>query len=950
MSTSTARRRRIPGAPAFRPRLTPIAAACSGLMFLAGAAYAQQPPADAGSKADQAADSKAQAEAKAKAKAKSDKVEAVDKLVVTGIRSSIESSVAAKRNSDSIVEVVTAEDIGKLPDVSIAESLARLPGLAAQRVSGRAQVIAIRGLSPDFAGTLLNGRQQVTSGDNRSVEYDQFPAELIYSATVYKTPDASLIGQGLSGTVDLRSIRPLEVSGRRISLNARGEWNSNDALNANTKTKGNRFSASYVDRFADNTIGVALGFAHLDTPAQDLHYKAWGFSTGEANSFCAQHPDWGCSATSGVPIGTTYLNGFEVEALSRSQKRNGAMAVVEFRPNANIHSTVDLYYSKFEKDESMRGLMGSLGDNWGGVPGAAYSNVQSTPVGNSTTFLTGATIANANMVVRNDLNTRDDRLRSAGWNTEVRIGDKWRAIADLSYSSAEREENVIETYAGIRPAYATFNASIPTAPGFPSLVPNVDYRDASRVRLSDPAGWGHDGLWKLPKAKDVIKAMRLEGKRDLDGVFGGVEFGYHRATREKTREMNELAANLRNDRAPVAVGSAFLQSPTSLAFAGIPGVVAYDVLGALGSQYDLVPQALDQIINRNYEVKETVDTAFAKLDIDTRLGSVQVRGNVGVQFVHTDQSSHGFSRLGGTVSDTTRGTTYDDVLPSLNLVFDAGRGYIARFGAAKTLARGRMDDMRAGADVSISATSHLWSGSGGNPQLEPWRAKSYDLSFEKYFGRRSYVAVAGFYKELDTYIYTKKIEYDFTGIPNTSALVPAGNIGLFERPINGSGGYVHGSEISGAFEGGLIAPMLDGFGVQASASFTSSTVHPNGPGTSQRLPGLSGTVTNAIVYYEKAGFSARVGQRYRSGFRGEITGLHNAREFTEILPDRQTDAQVGYEFTSGQLRGLSVLLQVNNLTDSPLKTKQGNGLGDAIAPLEYNKYGRQYLLGATYKF
>ncbi|HSN31850.1 MAG TPA: TonB-dependent receptor plug domain-containing protein, partial [Ideonella sp.] len=110
-------------------------------------------------------------------------------VTVTGIRGSIESSIAVKRNSDEIVEAVTAEDIGKLPETSIAESLARLPGLTAQRVNGRDQVISIRGLAPKFGVTLLNGREIVSTGDNRSVEFDQFPAELIYSAAVYKTPD-----------------------------------------------------------------------------------------------------------------------------------------------------------------------------------------------------------------------------------------------------------------------------------------------------------------------------------------------------------------------------------------------------------------------------------------------------------------------------------------------------------------------------------------------------------------------------------------------------------------------------------------------------------------------------------------------------------------------------------------------------------------------------------------
>src|SRR5690606_28320185 len=116
----------------------------------------------------------------------------LDTVTVTGIRRGIESAIAVKRDATSIVEAISAEDIGKLPDVSIAESIARLPGLAAQRVAGRAQVISVRGLSPDFATTLLNGREMVSTGDNRSVEFDQYPSELINGVTVYKTPDAGL--------------------------------------------------------------------------------------------------------------------------------------------------------------------------------------------------------------------------------------------------------------------------------------------------------------------------------------------------------------------------------------------------------------------------------------------------------------------------------------------------------------------------------------------------------------------------------------------------------------------------------------------------------------------------------------------------------------------------------------------------------------------------------------
>jgi iron complex outermembrane receptor protein len=146
-------------------------------------------------------------------------------IVVSGIRASLDSSARIKRNSTLIVDSVSAEDIGKLPDVSIADSLARLPGVTAQRLEGRDQRLSIRGLGPDFSTTLLNGREQVTVGDNRGVEYDQYPAEFFKNVNVYKTADASLIAAGIAGTVDLRMLRPLDTDKRVFSVAARGEMN-----------------------------------------------------------------------------------------------------------------------------------------------------------------------------------------------------------------------------------------------------------------------------------------------------------------------------------------------------------------------------------------------------------------------------------------------------------------------------------------------------------------------------------------------------------------------------------------------------------------------------------------------------------------------------------------------------------------------------------------------------
>jgi iron complex outermembrane receptor protein len=902
--------------------ITPIAAACA--LMMAASAHAQEAAKDAA---------------------------APTTVVVTGIRGSIESSISAKKNAEGITEVVTAEDIGKLPDVSIADSLARLPGLTAQRVQGRAQVIAIRGMSPDFAGTLLNGREQVTTGDNRGVEFDQFPSELINGATVYKTPDAGLIGQGLSGTVDMHAVRPLDFKERKIALNARGEHNSNGTLNKGFSATGKRLSASYIDQFLDNKVGVALGFAHLDSPGQDMHYKAWGFEQAGPDNNCNQHPDWGCHPVRGVPDGTTYQTGFETEALSRTQKRDGLMGVFEFKPNKDVHSTVDLYYSQFKKDETMRGLMGSLGESWGDNQPGEYSNLQTTAMGQGQ-LINAANVKAGQFVVRNDLNTRDDKLKAAGWNTRVKLDKDWSASVDLSYSNANRHENVIESYAGL-PGTTNWSMNLPVGGnGFPQIVPDLNYADAGKVMLTDAAGWGHDALWKKPIMNDTLKSLRLEGERHLNSTFfDRVTFGVNHSNREKDREMNEFTANLKNDRAPVLVPGSLLEQPTSLGFGGIPGVLSYRVMDTLNAMYDIAPTAQDQIINRNYEVFEKVTTAYTKVGINTDVtDKVALKGNFGLQFVHTNQSSHGFSAMDGVdgVQDITEGTSYNNVLPSLNLNFELPADQYVRFGLARTMARPRMDDMKAGASVGINPTNHQWSGSGGNPLLKPWLANGADVSYEKYFDKHSYVAVAGFFKKLQTYIFNQTVNHDFSGTPNPSGLVPSGSIGQYYAPANGQGGNVKGLELSGAYDFGALSSVLEGIGVQASTSFTQSSLHAQGPDDPTKLPGLSGTVAGLTLYYEKNGFSTRISEHYRSAFTGEVTGLYNARSFTQINAEKGADFQMGYEFNDGKLKGMSLLLQINNLTNSPYRTTNGTTNG-VLAPEMYERYGRQIMVGVNYK-
>ena len=338
-----------------RSHLTSGAAACAGMMlaFGAGIAAAADAPADAAESP------------------------ALEELTVTGIRASIASAISMKEDSNSIIESISAEDLGKLPDLSIADSLARLPGLAAQRTDGRSNYISIRGFAADFSGTTFMGREQASSGENRGVEFDQYPAELINAVQVYKTPDASLIGQGLAGTVNLETIKPLSSNDLHLAFNARGQRDSFGNLNPGEGIgrTGSRLSFSIVDQFFDHTLGVAFGVARLNAPIQEKQYQAWywGRNNGPPGSDTYQGAGW-AGHVDGLPDFALSEEGNQARAKSLGEIRTGLMSVLEWAPNEQFHSELDLFYSKFQEDVSLNGLQWSSSP-WDGIN---YTNVTTT--------------------------------------------------------------------------------------------------------------------------------------------------------------------------------------------------------------------------------------------------------------------------------------------------------------------------------------------------------------------------------------------------------------------------------------------------------------------------------------------------------------------------------------------------------------------------------------------
>lgn len=962
--------------PARRWAVTPVAAACA---MLAPAVQAQDAP---------------------------------QQVVVTGIRASIETSVAAKRASDNIVEVVSAEDIGKLPDSSIAESLARLPGLTGQRGSdGRVNVISIRGLSPAFSGALLNGREVVSSNDGRAVEYDQFPSELIGQAIVYKTPNATLIGQGLSGTVDLRARRPLDSRGREFALNARLESNSNDTQVPGVASPiGKRFSASYVNQFADRTIGLALGFAHLESTTQSRvteldqygDYTPYGVPIQGVPPSLYNVPDnWGYNSAAMLPM---FWTGSQS---TKKNVRDGLMAVLEFRPNQDLRSQVDLYYSRFDTHEVGGKLTSNMFASWGQLFGLGVQNtlsdVTTVQVGQNT-YATGATASALPTTTTNWDTKRRDTISALGWNTEYKLNDTWTLDADLSYSRDVRDESYQEVYAGPWNnaantwAYGPFRWNVPVNGAAQSFTPLQEgfLSNPAGIRFGDVVGFDYvpgeprwTGVIRDPHAEDEIKSLRVSFKRGLDlaGVFSGLTTGLNHTGRDKSVEKNEtrLLMPLDADGNPIRdIPAAAVRDPLNMSWMGVPQFIRLDVpflarSGALDQK-----AAEFQLKGNDAFVSERITTAYAQLDIDTELAGIPVRGNLGLQVVNTRQHSEGYEYLGldnnnpdlDLLFRRSGGANYTDVLPSLNLVANVQRDLITRFGLGIATARPNINDMRAGGSTPRLNTDPgpnqgTWQTTyAGNPELKPWKATAIDLSVEKYFGKRSYLGVALFRKNLLSYITATEQPVDRTQTPIPDDFVPAPGVvvqpvGGQIQPRNGSGGFVEGLELSAALEGGLLTPALDGFGVVVSASKLNSNItdqkvdqNSNNVLVNVRTPinGLSGLSNSITVYYEQHGFSARVSQRYRSAFTATTRDIFFRPTTRSQGSDKVVDLQLGYAFADDSaLRGLSLTLQVNNLLDSVTRNYKTPGNADVPDPTQLvpnytYQFGRQILFGANYKF
>ncbi|CCQ11714.1 Predicted maltose-specific TonB-dependent receptor [Pseudoalteromonas luteoviolacea B = ATCC 29581] len=897
------------------------------------------------------------------------KKEDVEVIEVKGFRASVVESINTKRFSTEVVESISAEDIGKLPDSSIAESIARLPGLTAQRLDGRASRVSIRGFGENESATTFNGREQVSISDNRGVEFDLYPSEIMSAVTVYKTPSASIEAEGIAGVINMQTIKPLSIDERVFQVNGQYEQTSLEKLNPDGNDSGFRGTVSYIDKFADDTLGVAFAYTTMTSPNQEKRWNAWGYPEFDAN---------------GQKF--SILGGAKPFVRSSTLERDSAMLVVEAAPSDKLSMVFDALYVDFKDEKILRGIEIPFAWGQGSISG------ESATVDPETGFVTSALTQGQRVVVRNDYEDRSAELTSFGFNSKYNVDTDLTVEFDASYSSVDREIWSLESYSGTgrgndrgiadNIGYA-FNGANTGA----QFSHQLDYSDYNLIKIGGPLSWGwssalnekygvvgtdyenqlQDGFINAPTIDDELMSLKLAAKKTLESdLVSSVEFGISYRDREKTKMsegyfMTVSSFSYPDNPGMLTVPEEYRLGTANLDFIGMGNMIAYDSRRMVqDGMFGLLKESLTNPSHatKSWQVAEEVTAAFAQANIDTEVSGMPLKGNAGLRYVKTTQSSRGnaFGVVGGKVqlSPTHIEHDYSHFLPSLNLSLTIDDQQTVRFGAAKTISRPRLDEMNASINASYSQTpdenGNYWSVSGGNPSLEPKEAVGIDLTYENYFSPEGYFSVAVFNKNLTSWIFDGKYNIDMTGVADPSTgEIPANSNGSGSGKVNGGGGTLWGYELSLALPFNVFHDSLDGFGLIASHTKVNSDIEDQ-KGNEYQLPGLSDKIQSLTVYFEKNGIQARTSMRKRDDFKGDVYGLGFNTDQVDILGETIWDAQIGYDFSEGgvdSLKGLSVTFQVQNITEEPFTSLSGD---NALQVRDYQDYGRTYLLGFSYKF
>lgn len=889
----------------------------------------------------------------------------LENIIVTGYRESLGQALDFKRESIGSVDTILAEDIADFPDLNLAESLQRIAGVSIARDAGEGRQITVRGLGPQFTRVRINGMEALstaggtdaTGGTNRSRSFDfnVFASELFNKITVRKTASAELEEGSLGATVDLMAARPFDYSGATFVTSLQGGYND---LSSEVDP---RAALLVSNIFADGRLGALLSVAYSERTLQDdgastVRWQSGGFTSLDPSYTSAPTlAEINAAFRPRIPRYDNYLH---------EQERLGITGSLQFAVSESTTLNFDALYSKLDGSRTEMFLQAPVFSAGGanGIGGVDVVEAEIRQSGDTSSLVYG---------VFNDVDIR----------SEQRYDELTTEFTQFSLEGVQDLGDVrIRGFAGWaesdhdNPIQTTLLFDRTDIDGYV-----YDFRNDDRLPLityggidvTDPSTWTLSQIRLRPQtATNTYATFDFDVAYDFSDrltLRTGMQYKEYEFETTEKRRSNGTTANQEGIIPANVAGTplADYSRVTRISGLGAPSgtvlrwlVPDVRAAGGLFNLYDegVFPLGIETSLGNNQKVEEEDTGVFAQLDFRFDALGIPFRGNVGARYVQTRLTSEGYAFSAGVPVRLTAQNTYDDVLPSLNLVANVTDDFLVRFSAAQVMTRPNLGNLAPSTTVSVSGNNRTVT--SGNPTLDPFEADAFDLSFEWYFAEDALLSLALFYKDIGTFVSTARDTRPFTGnpygLPDELAINACGATPgctpdadwIFSVPNNTPGGDLEGLEASYQQPFFGLPGILANFGVLLNYTYVDSEVdYLNVDGSvalRTDLVGLSQTSYNATLYYEDERFSARLSGAYRDEYLTTVPG-RNGNDVEGTAETFNLDASATWSYSDS----LQFTVEALNLTDE-FQDQWVDSRADRLS--YYHHTGRQYYVGLRYSY
>ncbi len=878
---------------------------------------------------------------------------AVEEVLVTGFRQSLATALDNKRDATGSVDAIMAEDIADFPDNNLAESLQRIPGVAITRAAGEGRQISVRGLGPEFTRVRINGMESIaTSGGTdaigganrgRGFDFNTFSSDLFSSLIVRKTASADIEEGSLGATVDLNTAKPFDYDEFVAVANVQAGYND---LSEKTDPKVSFLVSNVFNDFVGGLLSVSYSERQIiDKGASTVR---WDNTNDFANCTAAD-----CDLAEFNDAFRPRLPRYD--SYAHEMERLGLSGALQFRPSEATDVNLNVLYSKNDSTRNEVFMQTVLNNN----PIVGAMTITDYEIDDSNT-VSYASFDNATVRAENRYDELSTEFTQFTLSATHDISESLR-VSGLVGSAESKFDNPVQTTVVMEKSGLDFSYDYR---GDRRENPYLFFGDSGSsdplAQLNSVQGWATNSVRLRPLGAtnkfDVIQADIEFDLNDSITLKGGI---HSKAFDFETFEARRDAEN---------TGGVVIDANNTMAFS--PGVGPQSVwlvpdIAAIAEQYDIYANSgefavsADNRLADNYSAEEETLGVYAQLAFNTELAGTPVRGDLGLRYVDTDQSSTAWATVGGTSQQVTAEHSYDDVLPAINLVFEPIEDVLIRVGYAEVMARAGLQSIRPNVSVSVSGTNRTVN--GGNPTLEPTKAKTYDVGVEIYFDNEGAFSSALFKKDIDSFVQNLVQTRTFaeTGLPVAVAVNacdagpdgygPSCNENLewnTNTPLNGPGGDLYGFELSYQQPLTFLDGFWSNFGVIGTFTYVKAQLdYVDTTGTvlaTRDLEGLSESTKSATLYYEQDNFSARISSVTRSSYLTSAIGRNN-NDMEGTNPTTNLDASVSYNIDEHW----KVSFEALNLTDE-VDDQWVDSSGNRLS--YYHETGKQFYLGVQYKF